>query len=301
MGLASSGSSLVTLLWTGFFVLEGFDFGVGMLHGRVGPHRRGAPAGDRLDRAALGRQRGLADRRRRRHVRRLPRLVRDDVLRPLPAAGPAAGRAHRPRRLVRVPGQAGLPPVAGHLEPSCTTVGSLVAPLLIGVALGDLLHGVPIDSQPGVHRQAARPAQPLQAVRRASRWPCCASLHGATFLALKVDGAVRDRARTRGPRGAHRSPPLAVLVFVVLDPGSPGPGGRPRRRPASSGSWRPRPPRCWCSAAPDGWAFTATTVAMAGPSRRSSSASTRGDGLEQRVGSSTSPCRTRRRRRTRSR
>ena len=28
--------TLVTLLWTGFFVLEGFDFGVGMLHGLVG-------------------------------------------------------------------------------------------------------------------------------------------------------------------------------------------------------------------------------------------------------------------------
>ena len=26
----------IALLWTGFFVLEGFDFGVGMLHGVVG-------------------------------------------------------------------------------------------------------------------------------------------------------------------------------------------------------------------------------------------------------------------------
>src|SRR5260370_34926483 len=36
---------VITVLWTGFFVLEGFDFGVGMLHGLVGraePARRAA-------------------------------------------------------------------------------------------------------------------------------------------------------------------------------------------------------------------------------------------------------------------
>jgi len=27
---------LITVLWTGFFILEGFDFGVGMLHSAVG-------------------------------------------------------------------------------------------------------------------------------------------------------------------------------------------------------------------------------------------------------------------------
>src|SRR5947208_11266964 len=36
---------LIAVLWGGFFVLEGFDFGVGMLHGRIGrdePGRRAA-------------------------------------------------------------------------------------------------------------------------------------------------------------------------------------------------------------------------------------------------------------------
>ncbi len=28
---------IITVLWTGFFVLEGFDFGVGMLHWRGRP------------------------------------------------------------------------------------------------------------------------------------------------------------------------------------------------------------------------------------------------------------------------
>src|SRR3954453_10886336 len=36
MGLAVFWFVLVALLWTGFFVLEGFDFGVGMLHTMVG-------------------------------------------------------------------------------------------------------------------------------------------------------------------------------------------------------------------------------------------------------------------------
>ena len=36
--------------------------------------------------------------------------------------------------------------MAAELGPSCSTVGSLLAPLLIGVALGDLLVGLPIDS-----------------------------------------------------------------------------------------------------------------------------------------------------------
>jgi len=36
MGLAVFWFVLVALLWTGFFVLEGFDFGVGMLHTVVG-------------------------------------------------------------------------------------------------------------------------------------------------------------------------------------------------------------------------------------------------------------------------
>jgi cytochrome d ubiquinol oxidase subunit II len=35
---------LITILWTGFFVLEGFDMGVGMLHGVVGKDEAGRRA-----------------------------------------------------------------------------------------------------------------------------------------------------------------------------------------------------------------------------------------------------------------
>ena len=33
---------VIAILWTGFFILEGFDFGVGMLHGVVGQARPAA-------------------------------------------------------------------------------------------------------------------------------------------------------------------------------------------------------------------------------------------------------------------
>src|ERR1700729_4201220 len=36
MGFVVTWYILITILWTGFFILEGFDLGVGMLHGVVG-------------------------------------------------------------------------------------------------------------------------------------------------------------------------------------------------------------------------------------------------------------------------
>ena len=35
MTLAQFWFIVIAVLWTGFFVLEGFDFGVGMLHGML--------------------------------------------------------------------------------------------------------------------------------------------------------------------------------------------------------------------------------------------------------------------------
>ena len=74
--------------------------------------QRGAGGGARIDRAVLGRKRGLADRRRRGHVRRVPGLVRDDVLEPVPGAAARPGGADGTRCRVRVPEQARGPAVA---------------------------------------------------------------------------------------------------------------------------------------------------------------------------------------------
>ena len=35
---------IITILWTGFFILEGFDFGVGMLHSIIGTDEAGRRA-----------------------------------------------------------------------------------------------------------------------------------------------------------------------------------------------------------------------------------------------------------------
>ncbi len=54
---------VIAVLWTGFFILEGFDFGVGTLHSVVGQDDARPPGAlHQHDRAAVGRQRGLADR-----------------------------------------------------------------------------------------------------------------------------------------------------------------------------------------------------------------------------------------------
>ena len=93
---------IIAIFWVGFFVLEGFDFGVGVLHTIVGRTETERRARAQHDRPLVGRQRGVADRGRRGHVRRVPGLVRDDVLGPLPRPAARARRADGARRGVRV-------------------------------------------------------------------------------------------------------------------------------------------------------------------------------------------------------
>ena len=97
---------LIVVLWVGYFVLEGFDFGVGTLLPFVGRDVAERGDADPDDRAGVGRERGLAARRRRRHLRRVPGLVRVALLRLLPRALPRARGTDRPRRRDRVPQQA---------------------------------------------------------------------------------------------------------------------------------------------------------------------------------------------------
>ena len=64
--------------------------------------RRGARHAAPDDRPGLGRQRGVAHRRGRRDLRRVPGVVRDDVLGLLRGAAARPRVPHRPRRIVRV-------------------------------------------------------------------------------------------------------------------------------------------------------------------------------------------------------
>ena len=77
---------LIAVLWVGYFVLEGFDFGVGALLRIVGRDEKGRRVLINTIGPGVGRQRGVADHRRRRDVRGVPGVVRVDVLRLLPGA-----------------------------------------------------------------------------------------------------------------------------------------------------------------------------------------------------------------------
>ena len=93
------------------------------------------------------------------------------------------------------------------------TAGSLLAPLLIGVALGDLLHGLPINSSQEYTGSFWDLLQPYALFTGVTLVLICL-LHGATFLGLKTTGDMRERVR----RVARRVAPVtgaAVVGFVI--------------------------------------------------------------------------------------
>ena len=141
-----------------------------------------------------------------------------------------------------------------------TIVGSALIPLLIGVGLGDLLHGLPIDSS---HEYTGNFFDLLTPY---GLWTgvtllMLSLLHGATFLMLKTTGDVRARSRraarilvwpslgailgfmiwTRAISGDHFPSPLIVLgVLAVLGAGLPDArqAGRPGVRRHGGGDRR---------------------------------------------------------------
>ena len=156
---------VIAILWTGFFILEGFDFGVGMLHNAVG----GDEAGRRAAINTIG-----------------PLWDGNEVW--LIVAGAAMFAAFPGWYATMFSGMylavvlllaaliirgvafeyRGKRDAARwrHTWDATLTVGSVLAPLLIGIALGDLLHGLPINSGPGLHRVVLGPAPALRGVHR---------------------------------------------------------------------------------------------------------------------------------------
>jgi cytochrome d ubiquinol oxidase subunit II len=89
-------------------------------------------------------------------------------------------------------------------------IGSALIPLLIGVALGDLLHGLPINS----HHEYTGDFFDLltgYGLMTGVTMLTLSLLHGATFLALRTTGEIRDRARAY----ARVIGVVAVLVNVA--------------------------------------------------------------------------------------
>jgi cytochrome bd ubiquinol oxidase subunit II len=203
---------IIVVFWTGFFVLEGFDFGVGVLHRVVGRN----DVESRVAINAIG-----------------PVWDGNEVWL---IVGGAAIFAAFPSwyatwfsagylalflvlvaliiRGVSFEWRAKVDTDRWRDTWSWTlTIGSTLVPLLLGVALGDLLVGLPIDSSEEFTGSFWDLLTPYGLWMGVTLLLLCL-LHGATFLALKTDGIVRERSRALAGRLAWPSL-LLVAVFAV--------------------------------------------------------------------------------------
>ena len=190
-----SGSSSSPSSGSGYLVLEGFDFGVGMLLpvlGRDDAERRAIIS---TDRPGLGRQRGVAAHRGRRHVRRLPGVVRDPLLGLLPGPLPDPGRADRPRRRLRVPRQARHAP-AGARPGTRRSSSAASSPPCCGASPSRTWCAAsPLDADHEYVGLVLRPAQPLRAARRRRDARCSAPRTARSSSRCAPSGDLRERAR----------------------------------------------------------------------------------------------------------
>ncbi|MBV9940690.1 MAG: cytochrome d ubiquinol oxidase subunit II [Solirubrobacterales bacterium] len=198
---------IIAALWLGFFILDGYDFGVGALHmliGRteierrvvintIGPWWDGnevwlVVAGGSMFAAFPGWYATLFS---------AGYLALVLVLVALFARGVSfeyRGKRDDPRWR------------AGWSL--ALTIGSTLVPLLIGVALGDLLNGLPINQHHDFTGDFFDLLTGYGLMTGVTLLTLCL-LHGSTFLALRTTGALRDRARTAGR--------LIGLLAVVIN------------------------------------------------------------------------------------
>ena len=256
MTLVSFWFVVLVVFWTGFLVLEGFDFGVGMLHGIVGRDEQGR----RLAIGTIG-----------------PLWDGNEVWLIVAAAATFAAFPGWYATmfsgfylvflllLVALIARGVSFEFYGKRDSArwrrawdaATTGGSLLAPLLIGVALGNLLHGVPI----GTDQEYAGTFTDLlngYSLFTGVTLVLLCLLHGASFLALKTTGDLRQRAHARRPpdrpAGGRRRARLRGL-----DPGHAG------QRVAGRGCQRRSP--CWPSWSPSGRSAGAATAWPSRPPR----------------------------------
>jgi len=203
---------VITVLWTGFFVLEGFDFGVGMLHGVVGQDEAGR-------RAAINTIGPLWDGNEvwlivgaaaifaafpGWYATMFSGFYLALVL--LLAALIVRGVSFEYR---------GKRPAARWTRTwdGLMVAGSVAAPLLIGLVLGDLLHGLPINSSQEYTGSFWDLFQPYGLFTGITFVLICL-LSGATFLCLKTTDDLREGAW----RLARRIAPVtgaAVVAFAI--------------------------------------------------------------------------------------
>ena len=199
---------VIAILWTGFFILEGFDFGVGMLHSLVGQDEAGRRAaintiGPLWDgnevwlivaaAAMFAAFPGWYATMFSGFYLALALLLAALIIRGVAFEYRGKRDAARWRRTWDV----------------SLTAGSVLAPLLIGIALGDLLHGLPINSAQNYTGTFWDLFQPYAVYTGVTLVLICL-LHGATFLSLKTTGEMRDRAGWL----ARRIAPFTTAIVI---------------------------------------------------------------------------------------
>jgi cytochrome d ubiquinol oxidase subunit II len=203
---------VIAFLWTGFFVLEGFDFGVGMLHGVAGQDEAGrraamntiGPLWDGNEVWLIVAAAAMFAAFPGWYATMLSGFYLVVVLLLVALIVRGVSFEYRGKRdAVRW----------RRTWDVLLTAGSLLAPFLIGVALGDLLHGLPINSSQDYTGSFWDLLQPYALFTGITLVLICL-LHGATFLALKTTGDMRERSW----RLARRIAPLtgaAVVAFAI--------------------------------------------------------------------------------------
>jgi cytochrome d ubiquinol oxidase subunit II len=203
---------VIAVLWTGFFILEGFDFGVGMLHGLVGqdePGRRAAintigPLWDGNEVWLIVAAAAIFAAFPGWYATMFSGLYLAFVLLLLALIIRGVSFEYRGKRdALRW----------RRTWDGLLTAGSVAAPLLIGIALGDLLYGLPINSSQNYTGSFWNLLQPYALLTGITLVLVCA-LYGATFLCLKTTGDMRERSG----RLARRVAPVtgaAVVAFII--------------------------------------------------------------------------------------
>ncbi len=250
---------IIAIFWVGFFVLEGFDFGVGVLHalvGRTDTERRVALStigpwwdGNEVWLIVAGAGTFAAFPSWYATMFSALYLALLLVLAALMARGVAFEFKHKsddPRwRLT---------------WRWAMTIGCVLIPLLLGVGLGDLLNGLPIDSSHEYTGDFFDLLTPYGLWTGVTILGLCL-LHGATFLKLRTTDQVRARARTLA-RPLGWTAIALVVGFVIWT------------RKVAGGADVPGPVEILALIAVifaarlattdhDGWAFIASAVAIA--------------------------------------
>jgi len=204
---------VLTVLWVGFLLLEGFDFGVGMLHGVVGRDERGrsavistiAPVWDGnevwLIVATAGTFAAFPGWYATMFSGFYPVVLL--VLVALILRGVAFEfRSHSESDRGR------------RLWGAALIGGSAVVPLGLGIILGGLLGGVPIDGQQEFVGDLGDLLAPYALATGVTLTLICL-LHGAAYLALRTAGADLHARARRAARALAPVTALAVLGFCI--------------------------------------------------------------------------------------